>query len=82
MQVDPLYPRHRLSKECQIGAERRRQRETAVTRALALRQQYTIHGDVLKQVEVYKYLRQMMAQDNDDAQAICAQLWKARATWA
>jgi hypothetical protein len=82
MQVHPLYPRHWLSKECQVGAERRRQWETGVTAALALRQQYRIHGDVLEQVEVYKYLGQMMAQDDNDAQAIRAQLRKARATWA
>ncbi len=41
-----------------------------------------IHGDVLKQVEVYKYLGRMMAQDDVDAQAIRAQLRKARVTWA
>jgi hypothetical protein len=82
MQVHPLYPRHRLSKECQVGVERRRQQEAAVTAALALRQQFRIHGDVLEQVKVYKYLGRMMAQDDDDAQAICAQLRKARATWA
>ncbi len=82
MQVHPLYPRHRLSKECQVGVERRQQREMAVTAALALRQQFTIHGDVLERVEVYKYLGWMMAQDNDDTQAVRAQLWKARATWA
>jgi hypothetical protein len=52
MQVNPFYPHHQLSKECQVGAERRRQRETAVTAALALRQQYTIHGNVLERVEV------------------------------
>ncbi len=50
--------------------------------ALALRQQFTIHSEVLKRVEVYKYLGRMMAQDDDDTQAIRAQLWKARATWA
>jgi hypothetical protein len=33
MRVHPLYPRHRLSKECQVGVERQRQRETAVTAA-------------------------------------------------
>jgi hypothetical protein len=82
MQVNPLYPCHRLSKECRVGAERQRQGETAVTAALALRQQYTIHGDVLERVEEYKYLGWMMAQDDDDAQAIRAQLRKARATWA
>ncbi len=58
------------------------QRETVVTAALALRQQYTIHGDVLEQVEVYKYLGRMMAQDDNNAQAIRTQLRKARATWA
>ncbi len=49
---------------------------------MALRQQYTIHGNVLERVEVYKYLGRMMAQDNNDAQAIRAQLRKAHATWA
>ncbi len=39
-------------------------------------------GDVLEQVEVYKYLGWMMAQDDDNTQALCAQLWKAQATWA
>jgi hypothetical protein len=82
MQVNPRYPRHWLSKECQVGAEKQRQRETVVTAALALRQQYTIHGDVLEQVEIYKYLGRMMAQDNNNAQAIPVQLRKARATWA
>jgi hypothetical protein len=82
MQVHPLYLRHWLPKECQVGVERWRQREAAVTAALALRQQFTIHGDVLEWVEVYKYLRRMMAQDDDDTQAVRAQLWKARTTWA
>jgi hypothetical protein len=50
--------------------------------ALALRQQFTVCGDVLERVEVYKYLGQMMAQDNNDLQAIRAQLRKARSTWA
>jgi hypothetical protein len=82
MQVHPLYPCHWLSKECQVGVERRGQREAAVTAALVLRQQFTIHGDVLERVEVYKYLGQMMAQNNNDTQAVRAQLRKACATWA
>jgi hypothetical protein len=82
MQVHSLYPCHRLSKECQVRVERRQQREAAVTAALALCQQFTIHGDVLEQVDVYKYLGRMMAQDIDDTQAVRAQLQKARATWA
>jgi hypothetical protein len=50
--------------------------------ALALRQQFTVRGDVLERVEVYKYLGRIMAQDDNDTQALRAQLWKARATWA
>jgi hypothetical protein len=82
MQVHPLYPHHWLLKECQVGVERRQQREAAVTSALALHQQFTVCGDVLEQVEVYKYLGRMMAQDDDDSQALHAQLWKACTTWA
>jgi hypothetical protein len=62
--------------------EHRLQREAAVTSALALRQQFTVRGDVLERVEVYKYLGRMMAQDDNNLQAIRAQLWKARSTWA
>jgi hypothetical protein len=50
--------------------------------ALALHQQFTVCGDVLKRVKVYQYLERMMAQDDDNTQALRAQLWKARATWA
>ncbi len=82
MKVHPLYPCHRRSKECQVGVECCLQQEVAVTSALAIRQQFKVRGDVLEQVEVYKYLGRMMAQDDDDLQAIRAQLWKARSTWA
>jgi hypothetical protein len=82
MQVHPLYPHHRHSKECLVGVERRLQQEAAVTSALALHQQFRVCGDVLQWVEVYKYLGRMMVQDDDNIQAIHAQLWKAPSTWA
>jgi hypothetical protein len=82
MQVNPLYPRHRFSKDSQVGVEKNKQREAAVTLALALRQQFSVNGEVLKQVEVFKYLGRLLAQDNDDIQAIRIQLQKACATWA
>ena len=37
---------------------------------------------MLERVEVFKYLGRLLAQDNDDIQAIRAQLRKAWATWA
>jgi len=45
MQVDPRYPHHRFTKECQVGVERKKQREAGVTSALALRQQFSAHWD-------------------------------------
>ncbi len=71
-----------ISKECQVGVEHHKQCKTAISSALALCQQFTVHGDVLERVEVFKYLGRMMAQDDNDIQAIRAQLRKARATWA
>jgi hypothetical protein len=82
MQINPIYLRHQYSKECQVEVERRKQCKTAISSALALCQQFTVHGDVLEQVEVFKYLGWMMAQDDDDIQAIRVQLRKACATWA
>ncbi len=65
-----------------MGVERKKQREATVTSALALRQQLSVHGEALERVEVFKYLGRLLAQDDDDIQVICAQLRKARATWA
>jgi hypothetical protein len=62
--------------------ERKHQRETAIFLALALCQQFLVCGDVLERVEVFKYLGCLLAQDDDDIQAIRAQMWKAQATWA
>ncbi len=70
MQVNPAYPQHIRTKECQLGVERKIQCKLAVSSALALCRQLTIHGDVFERVEVFKYLGRLLAQDNDDAQAI------------
>ncbi len=57
-------------QECQIEVERKLQRELAVCSALALRCQFSVHGDVLERIEVFKYLGHLLAQDNNNAQAI------------
>lgn len=41
-----------------------------------------MYGNVLEQVEVLKYLGCLMSQDDDNIQAICVLMQKARATWA
>jgi hypothetical protein len=82
MQVNPAYPRHIRTQECQTGVERKLQRESAVRLALALRHQFSVHWDVLERIEVFKYLGHLLAQDDDNAQAIQQQLQKARGVWA
>jgi hypothetical protein len=69
MQVNPKYTGHQNTKECQVGVKRKQQREAAVTLALALRQQFSVHGEALDWVEVFKYLGRLLAQDDDDIQA-------------
>ena len=82
MQVDPRYPVHNNTKECRMGTVRRHQRDMAVQSALALRQQFTVHGDALERVKVLWYLGRLLSQDDDDIQAVRNQLRKARGTWA
>jgi hypothetical protein len=82
MQVNPAYPRHIRTKECGIGMDRQLQRESTISSALALRREFNVDGTVLELVEVFKYLGHLLAQDDDDAQAIRQQLWKARGVWA
>jgi hypothetical protein len=73
---------HINTKECSVETARRHQRDMAVQSALALRQQFTVHGDVLERVEVFRYLGRLLSQDDDDIQAVRSQLCKARGTWA
>jgi hypothetical protein len=53
----------------------------AVASVSALRQQFLVRGDVLGQVEVFKNLGRIMSQDDDNIQAIKAQMRKAHTTW-
>ncbi len=50
--------------------------------ALALHCQFTVQGEALKKVEVFRYLGRMMAQDNNNIQAMRHQLHKAWGAWA
>ena len=61
--------------------DRRVHRKTAVVSALALQCTFTVHGDVLNQVEVFKYLGCLLAQNDNDVQAVWQQIRKARGIW-
>jgi hypothetical protein len=54
----------------------------AVQLALALHDQFTVHGDVLENVEVYRYLGRQLLQDDDDVLAMLNQLRKVQGIWA
>ena len=81
MQSDLRYPTHINTKECRVGTERQHQRDMAVQSALALRQQFRVHRDVLEWVAVFRYLSRLLSQDDDDIQAVWSQLCKAHGTW-
>jgi hypothetical protein len=77
MQVNPAYLRHIRTKECGVGMDRWLQQELAISLALALRREFNVNGTVLEWVKVFKYLGCLLAQDDDDAQAIRQQMQKA-----
>jgi len=62
--------------------ERRTQRDSAITSALALWQLFYVEGEVLEKVESFWYLRRILAQDDDDIRAVRSQLKKAWGIWA
>jgi hypothetical protein len=59
-----------FAQECQTGVEQKLQRESAVRSVLALRHQFSVHGDMLECIDVTKYLGCLLAQDDNDTQAI------------
>ncbi len=82
MQVNPLVTGHWKTESCALGTDRRIQRKVAVTSTLALSCTFQVHVDVSERVEVFKYLRCLLAQDDNDIQAVRHQIRKARAIWA
>ena len=82
MQVNPTATRHRFTKVCQLGHERKLQHEAAANFVVALRQEFTVYGDVLERVEVYKYLGRLLAFDDTDTQVVRSNLNKTGGCWA
>ena len=59
-----------------------RSMKEAIESAIALHCTLNVHGDVLERDEVFKYLGRLLAQDDDDAQAVWLQTQKAWGVWA
>ena len=58
------------------------QHEAAVTAGRALQHRFTIYGEELERVELFKYLGRLLSMDDNDGPAIRANLRKARRSWA
>ena len=80
--VDSLNRGHQLLEQCRGLYEMRLQHEAAARSQDALQQGFSCGGDELEKVEVFKYLGRMLAYDNNDTQAMRANLKKARKCWA
>jgi hypothetical protein len=65
MQCNRQYPRHIHTQLCLLGMEQWTQRDSAVLVALALRKLFHVEGEVLEKVDLFQYLGQILAQDND-----------------
>ena len=70
MQVNLWFTGHWKTKSCVIGTERKAQHKAAIDLAITLGCNFKVHGEVLEKVEVFKYLGRLLAQDNDDIQAV------------
>ncbi len=57
------------------------QHEAAETARVALAQSFTVYGDELERVEVFKYLGRLLAYDDNDTQAMRGNLKKSRKSW-
>ncbi len=67
---------------CLLGVEQRTQRDSAITTALALRKLFHVEGELLEKADLFRYLGQILAQDNDDVRAVKNQIKKAQGIWA
>jgi hypothetical protein len=82
MQCNPGYPRHIHTQVCSLDAEQRTQQDSAVTAALALHKLFYVEWEFLEKVDLFRYLRRILAQDDYDVRAVRNQIKKAGGIWA
>ena len=81
-EIGALYGGHRHTRLCREGWIRKKQHEAAEAARVALRKTFTAYGEDLKRVEVFKYLRRLLAYGDNNSQAMWSNLKKARKSWA
>ena len=79
--VEALNRGHQQSRQCRGLQEMRVQHEAAARSQDALQQDFFCGGDELERVEVFKYLRRMLEYNDNDTQAMRANLKKVRRCW-
>jgi hypothetical protein len=77
-----LLRNHQKTALCIELWEQQVQHEIAVTAQQSLQTSFLAYGEELERVEVFKYLGRLLAYDNNNTQAIWANLAKARKMWA
>ena len=73
---------HQQTMLCKGMYKMRLQHEAATHSQQALQQDFFCGGDKLERVEVFKYLGQMLAYDDNDTQAMQSNLKKSQRCWA
>jgi hypothetical protein len=73
--------RHYETALCKDGVERKAQHAAAEHANLYFQNKFTTYGEGLERVEVFKYLRLLLAYNNNNSQAVCGNLKKAQGIW-
>jgi hypothetical protein len=77
-----MNSRHYETALCKEGVARKVQHVAAECAHLALQNTFTAYGEGLERVEVFKFLRRLLAYDNNNSQAVHGNLKKACGIWA
>ncbi len=81
-EVGTLYGRHRHTRLCHEGWDKKKQHEAAEAAWIALTRRFTTYGEDLERVEMFKYLGRLLAYDDNNSQAMRSNLKKACKSWA
>jgi hypothetical protein len=80
--VEDLNGGHHHTELCQRGWERKQQHAAAVCSQEALERSFTVYGEEVEKVELFKYLGWLIAYNDTNTQAMWSNLRKARGCWA